>query len=106
MIMTYNNKENRKDDRINLRFSDSNFMDDMRILARSEGLTLTQWVKGCLRRAVHRSATTEILNRQAAESAIFNRKFLEHKYAGEDVSIARQQVETHIKNVEKYVSGK
>ena len=104
--MSQNIKDCRKDDRINLRFSDSNFMNDMRILARSEGLTLTQWVKRCLRRAVHRSLENDILNRQAAESAIFSRKFLEHKYAGEDVSIARQQVETHIKNVENHVLGK
>lgn len=104
--MFRNKKDGRKDDRINLRFSDRNFMDDMRILARSEGLTLTQWVKRCLRLAVYSSLENEILNRQAAESAIFSRKFLEQKYAGEDVSQARQQVEIHIKNVKKHVRGK
>ena len=80
----------RTEDRLNLRISDRNVLDDMRITAESEGLTLPSWAKATLIQNLKDRANRNALFYQLAESTFVIRNLMEREHSQRDIQIARQ----------------
>lgn len=88
----------RKDNRLNLRFA-NNEIDDLAIVAESEGLPLPSWAKATLLNAQRRAAENEILHYKALECVLIIFKVMERVANPNDVSAARHEVEEYFKRV-------
>ena len=52
----------RAENRVNLRFSDRNFLDELEILAHSKGLTLPTWIRLVLMRELNVSEESKLMS--------------------------------------------
>lgn len=89
-----------KEPRINLRFSSRNVLDDMSILAHSNGLTLPAWAKATLIRELIRSETTDILTQQSIESLLTMQALMELDYPQSKIRDAKQTARSFIQQIQ------
>ena len=89
-----------KEFRINLRISDRNFFDDMRIFAHSLGLTLPSWAKATLIREIVRSEEQEIFARRSIESILTMQALMERDHTPAEVLAAKQKARAYIERVQ------
>jgi hypothetical protein len=93
----------RAENRVNLRFRDEKFLDQLEILAHSKGLTLPTWIRSVLMRELNFSEEKKILANRVSESTLVSHKLLERLLSPEDVSDARKKVQNYLQSVKKHV---
>lgn len=86
--------------RINLRISDRNFFDDMRIFAHSLGLTLPAWAKATLIREIVRSEEQDIFAQRSIESLLTMQALMEKDHTPTEVLAAKEKARSYIKRVQ------
>ena len=92
----------RKENRLNLRFANTNEIDDLAILAESEGYQLPSWAKATLLKAQRQAAENEIFYMKALECVLSTYKVMERKFPDE-MSAARRDVAEYMKRTKDHV---
>lgn len=103
VVMLKLKSKRRAENRVNLRFRDEKFLDQLEILAHSKGLTLPTWIRSVLMRELNFSEEKKILANRVSESTLVSHKLLERLLSPEDVSDARKKVQNYLQSVKKHV---
>ena len=96
-------KNPRKENRLNLRFSNSEIIDDLDIQAAKNGLKLPEWARSQLIKALFRQRLYELFFRRAVESVFTTQKLIEQLCTAEQIQKAKSQARKHMAELEKHV---
>ena len=93
----------RKENRLNLRFPDSETIDELEICAAKKGLKLPEWARAKLMKIPLIEKFRALLFRRSVESIFVTQKLLEQLCTQDQIQKAKSDARTFVTELEKHV---